>query len=143
LIDGQRELSKKWAGEAFGEMALLSGEPRSTTVIAETDLDLWRIKLDDFNRIIESSPALEAAVRDLSEQHRKGLEIAHTARYDPDTWRGRAIRSLMARKRGPHTWQTVMGLGLLLWVVLFLNERGGWLKDTYFDIGIMVVYSLS
>ncbi|GEM_PF-386072 len=139
LLDGQTELGEKGPGEAFGEMALLTGEARNATVIAKTELDLWEIRLKDFQKVISSSPALEAALRELSQHHRRGLEIARAARYSPRTWQGRAIRSLVARQRGLQTWQIVMGFGLLLWVVLFLNKLSGWLTDPSLEIGIMVM----
>lgn len=46
------------AGEYFGEMSLLDGEPRSATVVAETPVRLLVIRRRNFAALLENSPAL-------------------------------------------------------------------------------------
>jgi CRP-like cAMP-binding protein len=46
------------AGEFFGEMSLLTGEPRSGTVVAETDVDVVCIAKDDFAGVLKPNPEL-------------------------------------------------------------------------------------
>ncbi|MBM2826430.1 MAG: Na Ca ex protein [Dehalococcoidia bacterium] len=133
ILDGQTELARLGPGEAFGEMALLTGEPRSATVIAETDLAVWRISREDFQQLLISSPALELAVRALEERRRRGVEIDQAALYTASTWKSRALRSLAAHQRGLQPWQIVMGFGFMLWAALFANERGGWLHGAAFE----------
>ncbi len=43
-------------GDYFGEMALITGEPRSATVVAETDVALWRLLKSDFDQLILNNP---------------------------------------------------------------------------------------
>jgi len=43
------------AGEAFGEMALLTGQPRNATVIAREDLLLYALGKADFRTVLETS----------------------------------------------------------------------------------------
>jgi NTE family protein len=43
-------------GETTGEMALLSGEPRSATIVALRDSELLRLDKEDFNRVIARDP---------------------------------------------------------------------------------------
>lgn len=40
----------------FGEMALLSGEPRSATIMAVKDTVVWRLSREDWNELIEKHP---------------------------------------------------------------------------------------
>jgi len=40
----------------FGEMALLSGEPRSATNVSVKETTLWRLKRDDWDELIEKHP---------------------------------------------------------------------------------------
>lgn len=40
----------------FGEMALMSGEPRSATIVAVKDAALWRLSREDWNDLIEKHP---------------------------------------------------------------------------------------
>lgn len=49
-------------GDSFGEMALLTDDPRSTTVVALTDLDVWVLPKDRFRRLVEETPGLALAV---------------------------------------------------------------------------------
>lgn len=46
------------AGRVFGEMGLMTGEPRRATVIAKTDVECYRIDKVSFEEIIHSRPAL-------------------------------------------------------------------------------------
>jgi CRP/FNR family transcriptional regulator, cyclic AMP receptor protein len=45
-------------GQFFGEMALLDDEPRSATVVAQLPTTAYRIRRDDFHRLIESHPSI-------------------------------------------------------------------------------------
>lgn len=133
LADGQSVLGTVGPGEAFGEMALLTGEPRSATVVAETDLETWRIGREDFQQVIGASPRLEAAFRRLAEQHRAGagLPLADADSAARRAWAGTALRAVAARHRGLTGWQKVMGFGLLLWVLVAANDGQGWLPSEH------------
>lgn len=43
-------------GEIFGEMSFLDGRPRSATIIAISDLEVFVIERKDFESIVESNP---------------------------------------------------------------------------------------
>ena len=53
------------SGETVGEMALLSGEARSATVVAMRDSELLRLKKDGFTRLIEEHPRSLRFITDL------------------------------------------------------------------------------
>ncbi|NOX89227.1 MAG: cyclic nucleotide-binding domain-containing protein [Calditrichaeota bacterium] len=55
-IDHPVILARLEEGDYFGEMALITGEPRSATVIAEEDVELWRLLKSDFDRLIMKNP---------------------------------------------------------------------------------------
>jgi CRP-like cAMP-binding protein len=50
------------AGDLFGEMALLTGKPRSATVTALSDLDLWSMPQADFDDLVAAHPNLGLAL---------------------------------------------------------------------------------
>lgn len=50
------------AGDSFGEMALISGEPRNASVKALSDVSALTISKDDFARLLETSPRLKQEV---------------------------------------------------------------------------------
>jgi hypothetical protein len=45
-------------GDYFGEMSLLTGEPRSATVIAQTDCEMWEIGKDVLGELLEQNQTL-------------------------------------------------------------------------------------
>ena len=49
-------------GEFFGEMALLTGEPRTAAVRAMTDVDLWVLSKADFEEILVAYPPIGLAL---------------------------------------------------------------------------------
>jgi anion transporter len=44
--------------DGFGEMALLSGEKRSATIVSVKETTLWRLKREDFDELIEKHPTV-------------------------------------------------------------------------------------
>lgn len=46
------------AGETFGERSVLSGDPHASTVIAETDIDVWMLEKADFDALVARHPSL-------------------------------------------------------------------------------------
>lgn len=64
-------LSELRAGDLFGEMALLTGSPRSATVTAVSDVDLWSMSKAVFDDLVTAYPNLALALsRLLSERLR-------------------------------------------------------------------------
>ncbi len=45
-------------GDFLGEMALLTGEPRSAHVVASSDMELWEISKEHFEKMIANDPAV-------------------------------------------------------------------------------------
>jgi CRP-like cAMP-binding protein/di/tricarboxylate transporter len=92
VVVGQGEkrvrLNRLGPGEGFGEMALLVGESRSASVIAESDLVVWRLPADRFRAHFEEEPSvafqiartlsqeLAAKSSEAAELRRAGAELA-------------------------------------------------------------------
>ena len=90
-----RVVAKIEAPNFFGEMGMLTGEPRRATVVARTEVECWQLEREPFERILKERPAIAdeisavlatrevelAAVREgLSEEARRlRLETAHTS----------------------------------------------------------------
>lgn len=65
----ERVLAEMGRGEAIGELALLTGEPRSATVQALRDCELVRFATDEFAELLASVPqVLEAVLRSLAQR---------------------------------------------------------------------------
>ena len=59
--DGE-PLARLTAGNDFGEMALVTGRPRSSDALAVTDTNLWVLYRSDFERVLTRYPAVQTAV---------------------------------------------------------------------------------
>ena len=72
-------------GDAVGELALLTGEPRAASVRAARTTDLLAVYRDDFDELLRTAPALPLALtRTLAEQLRQMRGPARSTRPRPD-----------------------------------------------------------
>ena len=53
---GKAKVAELLPGQFFGEMALIANEPRSATVIAEENTDMYILKRNDFESILMDDP---------------------------------------------------------------------------------------
>ena len=58
----------------FGEMSLLTGEPRSANVIAKEETEVLQIKKDALKPIFEDNPALVESISELVAERKEGLQ---------------------------------------------------------------------
>lgn len=72
-------LARLTAGNDFGEMALVTGRPRTSSALAATDTNLWVLYRSDFERLLARYPAVQAAVTETVAQR---LASADEAFYD-------------------------------------------------------------
>ncbi|MFZ5471779.1 MAG: cyclic nucleotide-binding domain-containing protein [Myxococcota bacterium] len=70
------EVSRLGRGQYFGEMSLLTGEPRSATVVAESDTELLEIDRPVFARMFEAHPELANQLSALLAHRRSALRAA-------------------------------------------------------------------
>ncbi len=72
----EREVGQVAAGECFGEMSLLTGEKRSATVIALTDVECYRLDAEAFRRLLERRTDLaEKVAAQLAERRVEQTEV--------------------------------------------------------------------
>ena len=60
-------------GDFFGEMALISREPRSATVTALRPTDLLVLDADDFLRLVDRIPDIGTKVQVVAKERRVGV----------------------------------------------------------------------
>lgn len=77
-------------GKAFGEMALLRERTRMASAVVVEPAELWKITRDDFDRLINRSPALREALDHLIEVRTARTEAMITA----EEWQIRALDTL-------------------------------------------------
>jgi CRP-like cAMP-binding protein len=79
-------LAELGPGQAFGEMALLSGEPRTATIRAAGPTELLAIRREDFLRLMAEDSQLAASARRLSHERAiRNLSAGGDGRYR-DVW---------------------------------------------------------
>lgn len=71
---GGRELVQLGGGDMFGEMALLTGEPRGATVVAESDVTALEIPKSSLQPILKRNPALAEAISAIVDRRREDLD---------------------------------------------------------------------
>jgi CRP-like cAMP-binding protein len=96
--EGYQPIARLGPGDAFGEIALVSGEPRTASAVATEDSDLLRIEKEDFDNLMFRSEALREAVNALSMER-----LMNTARAAPvadaHRWQEMALRGMRRMSR--------------------------------------------
>lgn len=98
----EREVAKLGPSTVFGEMSLLTGARRSATVVAETDVECFRLEKSAFQRVVAKRPELvthfaETLAKRTAELQavKEGLDAEATKRRKEST-----ERDLLDRIRG-------------------------------------------
>ena len=72
----RRAVARLGAGSVMGEMSLLTGEPRSATVVAVTDMLCYRLDREAFKDILSSRPEIADGISRLLAKRRAELDAA-------------------------------------------------------------------
>ncbi len=77
IPDGEafRMINELRENDFFGEMSLLTGEPRSASVIAAEETEVLQIKKEALKPIIEDNPALIEAISEMVDERKVLLKI--------------------------------------------------------------------
>jgi small-conductance mechanosensitive channel/CRP-like cAMP-binding protein len=68
------EVARLRSGDVFGEMSLLTGEPRTATVTAVTDCDLLEIDAEGFRTVVMTNPSVLEHVTSVTASRREELD---------------------------------------------------------------------
>ncbi|MEL6383318.1 MAG: cyclic nucleotide-binding domain-containing protein [Cyanobacteria bacterium J06626_18] len=96
IYSGARLMAMLGPGEMFGEMALLTGEERSASVIARTPMHLYELDKLDFDGMLTRSPQLASGLsRILARRLRETTRSKAKAPEETDEqWRQRVLDSV-------------------------------------------------
>lgn len=92
------EVARLGPGQFFGEMSLMTGEKRSATVIAGSDVVTYRLDKPAFEELVKSRPEIAEGVADLLTERRETLDQARTE-----------IDEATRRRRRQSTKQDILG----------------------------------
>lgn len=76
-------LSYLGTGDYFGEMSLITGDPRSATVQAEEDASLWQLDKKDFDALLIDNPSISLSLTHMLSQR---LNLANRARESSERY---------------------------------------------------------
>jgi small-conductance mechanosensitive channel/CRP-like cAMP-binding protein len=66
----EHEVARMANGSFFGEMSLITGEPRSATVVALTDVDCYRLDREAFQELVQRRPEVAKPIAELLAERR-------------------------------------------------------------------------
>ena len=79
LGPARNEVARIEAGGHFGEMSLLTGEPRTATVLAMGDVEVIELNADLFRRLAEADPRVIERIAESAAARQSGLAAARSA----------------------------------------------------------------
>jgi CRP-like cAMP-binding protein len=85
----EREVARLKGGNFFGEMSLMTGNPREATVVAITDCECYRLGADSFKRVIKAHPEKAEEIAGVLAERRSQLEAVRQG-LDDEARRKRA-----------------------------------------------------
>ena len=86
-------------GDIFGEMSLLTGEPRSATVSASTPMELYKLDKDNFSHTLRSSPHLAWSLsRNLARRLQSATDSRVVAEKNLAHWRQQLLEQVETDK---------------------------------------------
>lgn len=96
-----RELARLRPGQFFGEMSLMTGEARTATVVAVTDLRCYRIDKHAFEEILKEEPQVAEQIAEVLVNRRMALTAARDERDEHRQKRHEtAKQDILGRIRG-------------------------------------------
>jgi hypothetical protein len=90
----QKVVSDLGENDFFGEMSLLTGEPRSANVVAAEETEVLQIKSDGFKPILENNPALVETICELIDERKVHLAKTENQKDEQDVRREGVMRSI-------------------------------------------------
>jgi CRP-like cAMP-binding protein len=100
-ILGPRDVARLGPGQFFGEMSLMTGEARTATVIAASELLCYRMNKPAFEEILKETPAIADQIAEVLVLRRTALSAARDERDEVRKKRHEtAKQDLLGRIRG-------------------------------------------
>lgn len=73
-LSAEKEVARLKAGDFFGEMSLMTGEPRSSTVVALGEVECYRLDKEAFQNILTARPEITKDISRIIARRRVELE---------------------------------------------------------------------
>lgn len=84
-------------GDTFGERSILASEPHSSTVIAESDIDVWMLSKTDFDTVVTRYPSVALNVTRMFSRRYAQYPMAPANQGAPSGYSGNAPQAIVPR----------------------------------------------
>ncbi len=82
------------SGDTFGEMALISDQPRTATIRTKEELEVFTLQKADFEYLLKQSPEMQEASSNLMSERLQSISIKDDSfRLESDQWKERAMKN--------------------------------------------------
>lgn len=105
---GRQSLSTIQAGGFFGEMGLLTGEPRSATVLAKTDVECYQLDKASLEDIIRSRPSMAEEISRILALRQSELHLAQNGIAEAERTQVQSRSDILNKIRGFFGLDTAM-----------------------------------
>ncbi len=122
-VDGRTTLTELGAGALVGEMALLTGKPRTATAQAVTDVQLWALEKDDFDELTHKYPRFVLAITRALSDRIEATSVVEAAPAKPKkVVPAKTVEPAVKPRRGPRKPPVTQALssslqGAVTWLV--------------------------
>ena len=79
VLGASKEVATLGDGQFFGEMSLMTGESRTATVVAKTDVECYVVDKEAFQEIVQEKPELAGIISDILSRRQVGAGRAADA----------------------------------------------------------------
>lgn len=80
--ESQQTISELRENDFFGEMSLLTGEPRSANVVATEETEVLQIRKEALKPILEDNPSLVGSISELVHERKESLRVQKDSHPD-------------------------------------------------------------
>ena len=96
VLGASKEIARLGDGQFFGEMSLMTGESRTATVVAKTDVECYVVEKEAFGEIVQEKPELAGIISDILSRRQVDLGIKRTLTPVPSAAQSNQLRSKIA-----------------------------------------------
>ncbi len=96
VLGASKEIATLGDGQFFGEMSLMTGESRTATVVAKTDVECYVVDKDAFQEIVQEKPELAGIISDILSRRQVDLGVKRTMTPVPSAAQTNQLRSKIA-----------------------------------------------
>jgi len=93
--NGSKIIDELGTWETFGEMALISDQPRTATIRTIDDVEVYILQKADFEFLLKQSPEMQEASRSLMKERLQSISVKDDSfKKEAGIWEDKALRNL-------------------------------------------------